>query len=83
MALGLLNMLHLFISAKCVENVANFAEIDCRDNGLAIFKTSILNILTAINRKKKSNSTQGYSYVIDICLKIVRKLWLKSSFLFI
>ena len=65
MALWLLNILHPLFSAKCVKNVANFTEIDCLDNGLAIFKTSMLYILTAIIGKKKSNSTQGYVNVRD------------------
>ena len=61
----LLNILIALFSTKCVENVANFTEIDCRDNGLVIFKIVMLCIVTAVIGKKKSNSTEGYGYVID------------------
>ena len=65
MALWLLNILIALFCTKCVENVANFTEIDCRDNGLVIFKIVMLCIVTAVIGKKKSNSTEGYGYVID------------------
>ena len=65
MALWLLYMLISFFSAKCAKNVANFTEIDCRENGFAVFKTLMLYILTSIIGKKKSNSTQGYVNVRD------------------
>ena len=65
MALWLFNTLHSFFYKKSEKNVANFTEIDCFENGLPIFKSVMLYILTAINENKKSGSTQGYGYVIE------------------